>query len=206
MLQRTTCRIVLTVVHSSLLLTAVDLPSPIDLAVPLVNQKTETWCWLAVAQMAMQYRNGRSPEQCEMAPVDRASEKLNCCKSPSRCASTGTIEGIQKILSEAGNLRSAISGPINFGQLYNSIRQGNPVAIAYDSGEQKFHVVIARGMKFYGTAESITPMVLVNDPMASEPLWIPYKRLQETWTSLLVIGKAESTKSPRRPLKSSGID
>ena len=31
-------------------------------------------------------------------------------------------------------------------------------------------------------------MVLVNDPMASKPLWVPYKQLRETWLSSVAIG------------------
>jgi hypothetical protein len=184
-------RCILILASSAPSLSGIDLPAPVDVAVPLVTQKTEEWCWLAVAQMAMRYRNGRAPEQCEMVPVGRPAERQVCCKSPFRCARTGTLEDVQRLLLETGHLKSVILGPINFGELYNSIRQGNPVIIAYESSQKKFHAVVARGMKFYGTGDRITPMVLVNDPMASEPLWVPFKKLQDTWTALLIVGKPD---------------
>ena len=172
-------------------LTALDLPNPVDIRVPLVNQKAEEWCWLAVAQMAIQFRTGHAPDQCEMLSLENPRERKACCAAPFRCERKGTMEDIQAVLLEYGKVKSDLVPPVNFGELYNAIRQGDPVIIAYESAPNKFHVVVARGMKFLGDEERITPLVLVNDPMAAQPLWVPYKRIRETWTATLIVGKPQ---------------
>lgn len=168
---------------------AEDLAAPVVLDVPLVTQQTEVWCWLAVTEMALLYRNrGIAPRQCEIIGAGRNVGSGLCCEQPLSCARTGTIREIRFALARFGNVSSEFAPPVNFGVLYRVLRDGYPVIIGYSTGANSAHVVIARGMKIHRSGSRVTPMVLVNDPMASKPLWVPYKQLRETWLSSVAIG------------------
>ena len=95
---------------------------------------------------------------------------------------------IRFALATFGKISSEFSPPVNFGVLYRAIERGYPVIICYASGPDSAHVVIARGMKILVQEDRVTPMVLVNDPLESRPLWVPYKQLRAKWISSIAIG------------------
>jgi hypothetical protein len=166
----------------------VELP-PVNLDVPLIRQKTEVWCWLAVTEMAIQYRNrGAAPRQCEMIAAGLETSPSVCCTQPQKCARAGTMREIRFALATFGKVSSEFSPPVNFGVLYRAIKDGYPVIISYVTGPDSAHVVIARGMKFLIQGDRITPLVLVNDPLEPRPVWVPYKQLRANWISSIAIG------------------
>jgi hypothetical protein len=171
---------------------APSLPPPVQLPVPLVTQETEVWCWLAVTEMALRYRgDSAAPRQCEIIASASKIPTSLCCNQPYACARTGSMSEIRLALARFGHVSSEFSPPVNFGVLYRVISDGNPVIIDYESGANSSHVVIARGMMFLTAGDRISPMVLVNDPMASRPLWVPYKELRAKWISSITVGPAD---------------
>ncbi len=112
------------------------------LAVPLVGQQTEVWCWAAASEMIFRYYSVGTT-QCRILT---AWVGVDCCNYPTYCRYTApTVEFIQQTLYGIGGIRSrAIPRALAFHELKSEIDQGRPLIIGYQ-GSFAGHVVVVYG-------------------------------------------------------------
>ena len=72
---------------------------PVDLGIPNVPQETDVWCWAAVAEQIIRWRNlGGGYSQCELVSIADGFTGPYCCNPPAasgdpRCHRTGNLAG-----------------------------------------------------------------------------------------------------------------
>ncbi|MFH1047796.1 MAG: papain-like cysteine protease family protein [Patescibacteria group bacterium] len=176
---------------------AQQVPNPVNLNVPLVRQETPVWCWLAVSEMIIRYRNlGMSMRQCEMLEIGYGLPGGTCCGDPMRCQRTGYgMQEVQLVLAQFGGVVAMHTPPLNPIQLYGALQSGHPVIVQIRSGQTSSHVIVIRGMRFepqmmmtpYGPQMGVQPMLLVNDPLGFMPAEVPFEQLVRIWMDSLII-------------------
>jgi hypothetical protein len=76
-----------------------NIPPPLNLGIRNVLQETPVWCWVAVSQEIIEYTNGSSPSQLELAalalniPINQAQQ------NPQLCVRTESLQQIQFLIS-----------------------------------------------------------------------------------------------------------
>jgi hypothetical protein len=151
-----------------------------NVPVPLINQNTNQWCWLASAQMVLAYLGVSVPQQCVMLEQGYNLPYGSCCGNPDSCAIPGHIQQIQTILQIYGRRYSFINAPANPIILYNIFANGRPV-IAHLSLSTGGHFVVLRGIRFVPSAYGMVGLVAINDPMQGSSFELPFSQLINIW-------------------------
>ncbi len=95
-------------------------PPPVDIPIQNIPQQTEVWCWAAVAQQIIHFKNGpmNTPAQCAMVALSKNTHIPYCCSNFNNCATTGSLTEIQALLSYFGGSFSSYSPPADPMSLY----------------------------------------------------------------------------------------
>ncbi len=104
-------------------------PPPIDIPIQNNLQNTNVWCWAAVAQQIIQFKNGaiNTPQQCAMVALSKNAPIPYCCSNFNNCAITGSLTEIQALLHYFGGSFSSYSPPTDPMSLYYTLAQNKPV-------------------------------------------------------------------------------
>ena len=175
-------------------------PPPVDIPIPNIPQETDVWCWVAVVQQIVYFKNGSmgTPSQCTMVSLSKNAPIQYCCTNYNNCRTTGSLPEIQQLLHHFGGSFSSYSPPANAMALYQTLAQGKPVIMqisttppGYPSGMS--HVIVIRGMYFQATPNGAIPMLIVNDPFSQyaqkTPFTqnVPFSQLAPLWQAAIVI-------------------
>lgn len=169
-------------------------PPPIDIPIRNLPQQTEVWCWAAVAQQIIHYKNGptNTPEQCAMVALSKNAPIPYCCSRFYNCAVTGSLREIQQLLRYFGGSYISYSTPADPMTVYRTLAQNKPIIMqisttpsGYPSGMN--HVIVIRGMFFQSTPSGIVPMLIVNDPLSLYTLPVPFAQLAQIWQAAIVV-------------------
>lgn len=176
-------------------------PSPdIILKVPFVHQDTEQWCWVATAQMNIEYRNnGVAPKQCRMLELGYNLPQGFCCGNESQCTRSGYVQEIQALIGQLGGTVSTLTSPGNYMELYSLLKRDMPVIaqLRVIGQERNTHFVVIRGMEFHpdkvfvpgiGWTVQTMPFVLINDPLGIVMRPVRYDEFLTWWIASIVIG------------------
>lgn len=160
--------------------------APVDLGIPNIQQRTQVWCWAAVAEQLITWRTGGSPPQCELVAFAYGEPGEPCCTGRAPCAVTGSLEQIQALLWHFAALPSQQAPPAHPTLLYQTLAVGRPIVLAVRSSPFAGHVVVLRGMSCWGPE----PILHVNDPLAWAPLTQPvaFAQIMPFWQAAIVVG------------------
>ena len=180
-------------------------PAPVYLDVAHVRQENTRWCWLAVAEMVVAYKNhGQAPSQCALMEIGFGHAQGYCCADPGRCNGGGSLEEVARIIAFFSHRRTFLTEPLTVDQLYGYLaRDGIVVArvVAAPFGApanapESGHQIVLRGLR-YGWIEvagpdgrawkEFHPLVLVNDPGAPAPQEVPYQIVRQHWERSLLV-------------------
>lgn len=171
-------------------------PPPVALNVPQIAQTTPVWCWLAVAEMAIRYRNlGGGLSQCQMLEVGYTLPSGSCCATPTACMRTGGLQEIQAVIGRFGRRLSVLGPTPSPTEVYSFLRQGHPVIAALQNTPFSGHVVLIRGMRIatvpivtpFGMQTQTIPVLLVNDPMSHFVSEVSYAAMLGYWSAAIVV-------------------
>ena len=169
-------------------------PPPVDIPIQNIPQQTEVWCWAAVAQQIIHFKNGpmNTPAQCAMVALSKNAPIPYCCSNFNNCATTGSLTEIQALLSYFGGSFSSYSPPADPMSLYYTLAQNKPVIMQISTVPPGFpsgmnHVIVIRGMFFQTTPMGVIPILIVNDPMNQYTQPVPYAQLAPLWQSAIVV-------------------
>ncbi|QQC82822.1 hypothetical protein I9054_011270 [Acinetobacter bereziniae] len=167
-------------------------PPPIDLPIQNIPQETNVWCWAAVVQQIMLFKNGpfNTPPQCSLVAVANNINPNYCCANLGNCAVTGDALKIQQLLSYFNGSATTYTFPANPMALYQTLAQRKPVIIELSQPYKGMtHVVVVRGMGFAQTPMGIIPVLHINDPMGkpnyTQP--VPFNQIAPIWKSAIVV-------------------
>lgn len=170
------------------------LPPPVDIPIPNIPQETDVWCWVAVVQQIVYFKNGSmgTPSQCAMVSISKNVPIQYCCTNSNNCRTTGSLQEIQQLLRHFGGSFSSYSPPANAMALYQTLAQGKPVImqisttpLGYQSGMS--HVIVIRGMYFQQTPMGVIPMLIINDPLGQFTQNVPFAQLAPLWQAAIVV-------------------
>jgi hypothetical protein len=163
---------------------------PIDLGIPNIPQRTPVWCWAAVTEQVIRWRNGGAgPSQAELVALANGFSPQACLQLPNQmvyqaCMRTGGLGEIQQLLAHFGGGASFAAPPAHPVHLYNMLAQQRPVILAVQTTPFSGHVVVLRGM-----LPAPDPLLLINDPMRwsafGQPL--PFSALMGFWSAAIVV-------------------
>lgn len=165
-------------------------PPPIDLPIQNITQQTSVWCWAAVTQQIMLFKQGpaATPPQCGLVSIAHGANPNYCCSNLRNCAVTGDIRKIQQLLYYFNGSASSYAPPTDPMTLYQTLAQGQPVIMELSQTYHGItHVVIIRGMGFAQTPMGIIPMLHINDPMSHYTQPVPFQKLAPLWKSSIVV-------------------
>ncbi|WP_203076750.1 papain-like cysteine protease family protein [Falsiroseomonas ponticola] len=164
---------------------------PIDLGIPNIPQQTPVWCWVAVAEQIIRWRNGGAgPSQAELVAIANGFPPFACLQPPNpmvmqACLRTGHLVEIQRLISAFGGGFSQLAPPAHPGILYDTLRRGAPIILAVRSTPFSGHVVVLRGL-----VPAPDPLLIINDPMGwpgfGQP--VPFSRIAGFWQAAIVVG------------------
>lgn len=166
--------------------------APIDLGIPNIQQMTRVWCWAAVAEQIIKWRNGGSgPSQPELVSIANGLPPYACSNPPDpmvmrACFRTGHLAEIQALIAGFGGGFSGIAPPAHPVLVYQRLANRNPIILAVQSTpfSGAGHVVVLRGM-----IPAPNPLFIVNDPMAwsgfSQP--VPFSMIANMWGAAIVM-------------------
>jgi Papain-like cysteine protease AvrRpt2 len=167
---------------------------PVILNVPVVLQDTDEWCWLASAEMILQY-HGTSYEQCRIMEIGYRLPEGACCANANMCRVTGDWPQILAVLRMFGGVDGAVTGPLNPTALYYALSLGHPVIAKIRSGMTSMHAIVIRGIYFnyelvpdiYGRpTPQWVPHVMINDPTSFVPEDVYFAALARIWLGSLI--------------------
>ena len=162
-----------------------------DVPVPLVPQDTIEWCWVAAAEMILQYKNVDPPSQCRIMEIGYRMPEGSCCGNTQNCTIPGTTTQIQRIIHDFGGGYSAMGRPANPTELYNLLSKDIPI-IAHLRLATGGHFVVIRGIE----GDAMNPMITINDPMQSEPFQLPFFQLAQVWDTGIYVEAGETMQPP----------
>lgn len=157
-------------------------PPPIDLGIANIAQQTPLWCWAAVAEQIIAWRQGESPPQCALVAAAFGAPAALCCGQPQACLTTGGLPQIQALLAHFGGAPSRIAPPADPMALYRALAEEHPVILAVRLTPYNGHVVVLRGM-----AWTPAPVLLINDPLAHFARPVPFAQLLPYWLAAIVV-------------------
>ena len=163
---------------------------PIDLGIRNIRQETPVWCWAAVAEQIIRWRNrGRGPSQAELVSIANGFPPEACLQPPNNfvyqaCLRTGHLVEIQQLIAMFGGGLGQIAPPAHPAILYQTLSRGQAIILAVQSTPFSGHVVVLRGM-----APAPDPILFINDPMGwpnfSQP--VPFSAIMQFWNAALVV-------------------
>lgn len=168
---------------------AQQIPRPVDLGIQNIPQKTQVWCWAAVAQqiiMAVRGRQG-TPRQCTLVAIANNANPRMCCRMPQRCMVTGSLQQIQGLIAHFGGRYSSIAPPADPMTIYRTLAAGKAIIMAVRSTPFNGHVVVIRGMQWVPTLYGLQPVLLINDPMSYFTQPIPFQNIAAYWQAAIVV-------------------
>ncbi len=164
------------------------LPPTIDLGIINIQQQNAVWCWAAVAQQIITKRRGQSPPQCALVAMANGNNPSYCCPDSGRCAVTGTLAQIQKLIANFGGRQSSIRQPSDPMSVYRMLRAGQPIILALNNaGQQSGHVVLLTGMSWVRTRHGAEPILHINDPYGTIPPRLHWRQLMHRWHAAIVV-------------------
>jgi len=163
----------------------------VNLPIQNIQQRTASWCWVAVAEQIIRWKNnGRGPQQCELVAIANGLPPGACCfPSPNpmvmqACMRTGGLHEIQGMIAAFGHSFSVVAPPTHPVALFQTLQQGHPIILAVQSSPFSGHVVVLRGMIM-----GPDPLLIINDPMGwtgfSQP--VPFSRLATMWQAAILV-------------------
>ncbi|MBI4516569.1 MAG: hypothetical protein HY699_12225 [Deltaproteobacteria bacterium] len=158
-------------------------------AVPAKRQKTIAWCWLAVAQMALDYfAVDDIPSQCRLMELGYGLANGYCCDDTARCTWPGSEQQIKAVIEHFGGLAtSSREPPPNSKAIYDALSAGDLVIALIGAGFGQGHAVVVRGVRMEAEAGGYAPYLLVNDPLARVPEKIEFSKLREVWQRTIIV-------------------
>lgn len=162
--------------------------APVDLGIPNISQQTPVWCWAAVAEQIIRWRNGgSSPPQCALVAMANNFPPQACCAGHPACVRPGALQQIQLLIANFGYIHSSIQPPAHPHIVYSTLSQGRAIILQIQSPYSQIgHVVVLRGMSCFQS----TSIVHINDPMnwhfLSQP--VQFAQFAPHWRSALVVG------------------
>jgi hypothetical protein len=176
---------------------AQEVPPPVAPPVPQIAQQSLDWCWLAVSEMIIRYKDwGISPKQCEILEVGYFLSPGTCCQAPWMCDRPGSLDEVQRIIAYYSRAFSRLAPPTDPMRLYRLLSRGHVViAQLQNTNNPICHLVILRGMRFAlitsatpsGLVLTAVPMVLVNDPGSYLISKMPYQMLLYYWRASIIV-------------------
>lgn len=162
----------------------------IDLGIPNIPQRTPVWCWVAVVEQIIRWRQGGAgPSQAELVAMANGMHPQACFQPANpmvyqACMRTGHLAEIQGLLAAFGGGFSALAPPTHPQPIYATLRQGRPIILALQSTPFSGHVVVLRGM-----LPAPDPLLLINDPMAWNGLGqaVPFSAILGFWQAAIVL-------------------
>ena len=177
-----------------------QVPPPVSLDVPLVNQNASEWCWLAASEMVMDYRNTTAPSQCRMMEIANNVPAGTCCNNPVACnAPARSMAAVMAVIGNIGGVTSSYARPTDPLTLYRTLQNDDPVIMQVAMGGGGSHAVVLRGMRFQVMmgrmpngmpVQQIVPVLVINDPMQQQPVEVAYQAIVGQWMDALVVGKS----------------
>ena len=131
--------------------TQANLPPPVDIPIPNITQQTPVWCWAAVAQQIIAFKQGsaRTPAQCALVALSYATPPQYCCMAQQQCTTPGNLVQIQQLLWHFGGSVSSYARPTDPLTLYATLAQRKPIIMAIKSPYSHIgHVVVIRVCTF----------------------------------------------------------
>lgn len=170
-----------------------QIPPPVNIPIQNIMQKTQVWCWAAVAQQIILARKGPSntPPQCALVAMANNTHPNVCCSGAGNhnCIKTGSLQQIQYLIGKFGGSYSSIQPPANFMVIYNTLATGRPIILQVQTGKMSAHVVVLTGMSFVSDGfGGVEPVLHINDPLAYFNQPVPFRNLIPIWISAIVIG------------------
>ena len=177
---------------------------PVSLNVPHVRQQSANWCWLAVAQMVIGYKQwGASPSQCRLLEIGFGYPQNYCCGWQSRCDRGGTLEEIGRIVEYYSGRQVFLGPPIEPEELYQVLSNGDvviarivvPPSQGGPTAGPAGHTVVIKGIRWaQGTVsqggqsfQAVVPMILVNDPSQATTVEATYDELARYWEKSIIV-------------------
>jgi hypothetical protein len=162
----------------------------VDLGIVNIQQGTPVWCWAAVAEQVIRWKNhGPGPSQCQLVSMANGFPPQTCCAPPNAmvaqaCLRTGWLQEIQALIAHFGGSHSAIAPPAHPAVLFQTLQAGRAVILGVQTTPYSGHVVVLRGM-----IAGPDPLLIINDPMRwsgfSQP--VPMSQLMSFWNSAIVV-------------------
>jgi hypothetical protein len=163
---------------------------PIDLGIPNIRQQSPVWCWAAVAEQIIRWRNGgRGPSQAELVSIANGFPPEACLQPPNHsvhqaCQRPGHLVEVKQLIAMFGGGPSEIAPPAHPAILYQTLKGGHAIILAVQSTPFLGHFVVLRGM-----APARDPILFINDPMGwpnfSQP--VPFSAIMQFWNAALVV-------------------
>ena len=138
-------------------LTADALAAPPPLAVPLVKQTQNQWCWAACTAMIARFLGLPEPKQCELANF--LFSRTNCCQAPasSPCNRPAQYVDIISVYNHIGIAGIGPDYPLLPNTVVAELNAGRPFEVALNWAGGGGHVAIVYGYTNQG-------LVLIQDP------------------------------------------
>jgi len=163
------------------------LPPPVDLGIRNIRQKTDVWCWAAVAQQVITKRKGQSPPQCALVAMVHGRYPSHCCPHYERCAVPGSLGQIQTLIRNFGQRSSTLSPPTDAMTLYRTLRAGHPIILAIRNSPYSGHVVVLTGMTWVNGRNGPEALLHINDPLLVIPPRLSLGDLLPRWRAAIVV-------------------
>ena len=167
-----------------------QLPPPVNIPIQNIQQETNVWCWVAVAQQIILASRGpvNTPAQCALVAMANGAPPVACCGGYNpNCLVGGSIQQIQNLILQFGGHVSNYAPPTDPMTLYRTLSSGRPVILQIASGPGSAHVIVVTGMSFTQTPFGVDPVLHVNDPMAIFTQPISFGRIVPIWMSAIVV-------------------
>ncbi|RAP56111.1 papain-like cysteine protease family protein [Oleiagrimonas sp. MCCC 1A03011] len=164
-------------------------PPPVDLGIQNLRQETPVWCWVAVARQIVMWTRGQpnTPPQCALVAAASHVPVQACCRFPTPCTRTGSLQEIQGLILHFGGHYSSISPPANPMAVYRTLASGRAIIMAVQSSPYSGHVVVIRGMAWLPTPSGFQPVLYINDPMDYFTRPVPFVRFIRYWRAAIVV-------------------
>lgn len=163
-------------------------PDPITLAIPHFEQETSYWCWAALVQQTIAWRNFGRPDQCQIVGMANAAKEIqpfDCCthKTDPGCNRPGNLPEIKAIIAAYGGRAESVSPPNSPEEVYNYLMNQKALicGIKYDANNN--HIYLVKGI-YWTNGEAI---LVINDPATSAHRELPFKEARPTWMETLAV-------------------
>lgn len=148
------------------------------LPVDNIRQETGKWCWLAVSEQIIRWKQGTSPTQAQLAEWVIGND-------PRLWERGGRLEEIATLIRHWGLASTTIELPSDPLGVYAWLAKSSPVILAVDTSPETAHVVVLRGMVWQGDEA----LFIINDPLLRPgySLAVTWRQLRRTWKASVVV-------------------